>query len=159
MNNNNFENARGNNNNEDLSNFIGYNNYYQQLRAEKGRGRNNNINVGPLKEFWEQDDFYVEHIKPELELMENNIPTRKSANIKSTAPLSRADLFKRALASTDRAEYKRLADLYKELESPPPFIEFFMSERLKKRGGKRRARRATRTKRHRRNKKRRTSRK
>lgn len=157
MNNNTFSNES--NTNEDLSNFIGYNNYYEGLRTSKGRGRNNNINVEPLKEFWTEDDFYIEHVKPELELMENNIPTRKNTNIKSTAPLTRRDIFQRALASTDRAEYKRLTDLYKELESPPPFIEFFMSERLKKRGGKRRAHRATKTKRRRHNKKRRTSRK
>ncbi len=156
--NNTFVNAHGNNN-EDLSDFIGYNNYYEQLRAEKGRGRKNNINVGPLKEFWEEDDFYVEHVKPELEMMENNnIPTRKGANIKSTAPLSRADLFKRALRN-DPAEYRRVSKKYQELNDPKPaFIDFFFSEKLKKKGG-RRSRKTRKARRATRNKKRRTSRK
>lgn len=142
---NNFVNASEyNQNNENLSDFIGYNNYYEGLRQAKGRGQQQNANVGPLKEFWTENDFYVEHIKPELEMMENNIPTRKGANIMSAKIHSKRNMFQRALAATNKGEYKRLTNAYKELENPPPFVEFFLSERLKKRGGKRHTRRVKR---------------
>jgi hypothetical protein len=155
-NNNSFSNASNiNEPNENLSNFIGYNNYYKELRQAKGRGQQQNANVAPLKEFWNEDDFYVEQIKPELEMMENNnIPTRKGTNIMSSKPHTKRNIFQRALATTNKGEYKRLTNAYRELENPPPFVEFFLSERLKKKvGGTRRARRARRS-----HKKRRTSR-
>ena len=155
-NNNSFSNASNiNEPNENLSNFIGYNNYYKELRQAKGRDQQQNANVAPLKEFWTNDDFYVEQIKPELEMMENNnIPTRNGANIMSAKIHTKRNIFQRALAATNKGEYKRLTNAYRELENPPPFVEFFLSERLKKKvGGTRRARRARRS-----HKKRRTSR-
>jgi hypothetical protein len=157
-NNNSFSNASNiNESNENLSNFIGYNNYYEGLRKAKGRGQLQNVNVAPLKEFWTNDDFYVEHIKPELEMMDNNIPTRKGANIIPSKPHTKRDMFQRALASTNKGEYKRLTNAYRELENPPPFVEFFLSERLKKKGGSKRKHTRRHTRR-RTNKKRRTSR-
>ncbi len=158
-NNNSFSNASNvNEPNENLSNFIGYNNYYEELRQAKGRGQQQNANVAPLKEFWNEDDFYVEQIKPELEMMENNnIPTRNGANIMSAKIHSKRNIFQRALASTNKGEYKRLTNAYRELENPPPFVEFFLSERLKKKGGSKRKHTRRHTRR-RTNKKRRTSR-
>lgn len=157
-NNNSFSNASSNiKPNENLSNFIGYNNYYEGLRQAKRRGQyQENINVAPLKEFWNQDSFYLEHIKPELEMMENNIPTRKGANTMSAKPHTKRNMFQRALAATNKGEYKRLTNAYKELENPPPFVEFFLSERLKKKvGGKRRTSKAPKTRKARRSHKKR----
>lgn len=123
------------NNSNNMNNFIGYNEYYEQLRKKKGR--NNTAAAaadnagGPLSMFWNENDFYVEHVKPHLEYMENNTPTRNTKGVAAVKPHSKQDMFKRLMASTRKNEFKRLADKYKEIDNPPPFIDFFLDERIR----------------------------
>lgn len=162
MNNNNmnsFVNASSGNNNENLSQFKGYNEYYAELRKAKGRNsksnndpssinlynnNNNNVSVasdpGPI----------VEELTPihsRLSFMNNNNTSIMTKNmlIKSvlsdiSIPAEKKQTLQQMIKSLPTGEYERLSREYhgmsnNDTSKPTQFVTFLM-ERIKQKGGR-----------------------
>ncbi len=186
MNNNNtsnFVNANASNNNNNLTQFKGYNEYYEELRAAKGRNSKTNNNeptsINLFNNAYNNNSASIASdpgpvnnepsltlMKPNLALMNNNATATMTKNsiIQSilsdtSIPMERKLTMQQIIKSLPTGEYERLSREYhgmsnNNIKKPAQFVTFLM-ERVKQKGGKRRSR----SRKSRKQKRRRTNRK